>query len=208
MSDEDVLAWTAAERLSFADLLEGLSEEQWEADSLCAGWTVRHVAAHLTMSTRTTLGVAVKGAIRSGFNFDRMEDRIARDRAARYGPAELIAQIRSTAGSARRAPGAKLADPLLDVLVHGQDIARPLGLSRSLPLEPALVALEHVHDNPFYGARKRFRGLTLVATDASWTRGTGADELRAPVGDLLLLATGRRAGLAQASGPGVGSMRW
>lgn len=186
-----ILEWTEAERLSFADLLEGLSEDQWDAPSLCVGWTVRHVAAHLTMSTRTTLGVAVKGAIRSGFNFDRMEDRFARERAARFRPEELIAQIRETAGSPHRTPGAKLADPLLDALVHGQDIARPLGLARPVPLEPAVVALEHVHDNPFYGARKRFKGKKLIATDASWTGGSGTEEVHASVSDLLLLATGR-----------------
>ncbi len=187
----DVLKWTELERLSFAELLEDLSAEQWDADSLCAGWTVRHVAAHLTMSTRTTLGVAVKGAIRARGSFDRMEDNFARERAARFSPDELIAQIRETAGSPRRSPGAKLADPLLDVLVHGQDIARPLGLPRPMPLEPAVVALEHVHDNPFYGARKRFKGKKLIATDAEWTGGSGPEEIRAPVSDLLLLATGR-----------------
>lgn len=190
----DVLKWTELERLSFADLLEGLSDEQWEVQSLCAGWTVRHVAAHLTMSTRTTFGLALKGAIRARGSFDRMEDNFARDRAARFTATELIAQIRETAGSPQRSPGAKLADPLLDALVHGQDIARPLGIPRPVPLEPAVVALEHVHDNPFYGARKRFKGKKLIATDADWTGGSGTEEVRASVSDLLMLATGRPIG--------------
>ncbi|GAA1609390.1 maleylpyruvate isomerase family mycothiol-dependent enzyme [Kribbella sancticallisti] len=199
----DVVKWTETERLGVADLLESLSDDEWSVDSLCTGWTVRHVAAHLTMSTRTTWSVALKGAIRARGSFDRMADNLARDRAARFEPAELIAQIRETAASPRRAPGAGLLDPLLDTLVHGQDIARPLGHPRPVPLEPALAALAHACSSNFYGARKRFRGLTLIATDADWTSGTGPDEVRAPVSDLLLLATGRPAGLAAASGPGV-----
>lgn len=197
------MAWTEAERLSFADLLEDLDEHEWSVNSLCAGWTVQEVAAHLTMSTRLTLGVTIRGAVRSGGSFDRMENRFARERAVRFTSAELIAQIRETAASPRRAPGAKPLDPLLDALVHGQDIARPLGRQRAVPVEPALAALEHARTSAFYGARKRFRGLRLVATDADWAAGDGAEEIRGPVSDLLLLATGRPAGLAGTSGPGV-----
>ncbi|TCM45024.1 uncharacterized protein (TIGR03083 family) [Kribbella sp. VKM Ac-2568] len=197
------MAWTEAERLSFADLLEDLEEHEWSVDSLCAGWTVREVAAHLTMSTRLTLGLAIRGAIRAGGSFDRMENRFAKERAVRFTSAELIAQIRETAASPRRAPGAKPLDPLLDALVHGQDIARPLGRQRAVPVEPALAALEHARTSAFYGARKRFRGLRLVATDADWAAGGGVEEVRGPVSDLLLLATGRPAGLTGTSGPGA-----
>ncbi|TCN44646.1 uncharacterized protein (TIGR03083 family) [Kribbella orskensis] len=197
------MAWTEAERLSLAELLADLDEHEWSVDSLCAGWTVREVAAHLTMSTRLTLGLAIRGAIRSGGSFDRMENRFARERAVRFTPAELIAQIRETASSPRRAPGAKPLDPLLDALVHGQDIARPLGRQRAVPDEPALAALEHARTSAFYGARRRFRGLRLVATDADWAAGDGVEEVRGSVSDLLLLATGRPAGLAGTSGPGA-----
>ncbi|MCP2197825.1 hypothetical protein LX90_001489 [Lentzea flava] len=90
---------------------------------------------------------------------------------------QLIAQIRETAASPKRAPGAAPIDPLVDFLVHGQDIARPLGRVREMPLEPARAALDHVMKSPFYGARKRFRV-------------TGIPDL--PVPDLLMLATDRK----------------
>ncbi|MCV7319265.1 maleylpyruvate isomerase N-terminal domain-containing protein [Mycolicibacterium confluentis] len=34
-----------AQREEFADLLDSLTPEQWTITSLCAGWTVRDVAA-------------------------------------------------------------------------------------------------------------------------------------------------------------------
>ncbi|GAB2686657.1 maleylpyruvate isomerase family mycothiol-dependent enzyme [Kribbella swartbergensis] len=200
MTDPTILAWTEAERLDLADFLDTLDADDWNVPSLCTGWTIHHVAAHLTTSTRTTLGVALRGMIRARFDFDRMEDVMARECAARFTPAELIAQFRETAGSARRAPGAGPLDPLVDALVHGQDIARPLGRERVMPAEQTLAALEHVRNSAFYGARKRFRGMRLVATDADWSAGDGAEELRATAADLLLLATGRPAGLASATG--------
>ncbi|MEV0646217.1 maleylpyruvate isomerase family mycothiol-dependent enzyme [Phytomonospora sp. NPDC050363] len=203
MRPEEILAWVKAERLSFADFLETLDEHEWDADSLCAGWTVRHVAAHTTMSTRQTLFMTIKGTIRARGDWDRMERELAWERAAMFEPAEIIAQIRETAGSARRAPGAGRLDPLVDFLVHGQDVARPLGRSRQMPVEQAAVALGQVVGSVFYGAGKRLRGTRIIATDCAYAHGDGPHELRGPVGDLLLVATGRPAGLAALEGPGV-----
>lgn len=171
-----IMKWLEAERLSVADLLEDLTDAEWQRETLCTGWTVQEMAAHLTTSTRTGWWDAVSGAVTSGFNFDRMEDRRARAIAARFTRSELIAQIRETAGSPNRAPGAAEVDPLVDFLIHGQDIARPLGRVREMPLEPAQAALERVMKSPFWGGRKRFRK-------------TGVPDL--PVADLLMLATGR-----------------
>ena len=203
MDRERILRWSEAERLSVADLLDGLDGPDWGEASLCTGWTVHDVAAHLTLSTRTTLLGTIRGAIRARGDWNRMEFDLARERAARFGPAVLVAQIRETAGSPRRAPLAAPLDPLLDFLVHGQDIARPLGRDRPMPTEQAVAALAHVVASPFYGARKRLKGLRLVATDATLTTGTGPDEVRGSVADLLLLATGRPAGLTGVTGPGT-----
>ena len=172
-----IMKWLEAERLGVADLLDDLTDDEWQRETLCTGWTVHEMAAHLTTSTRTGWWDAIKGAVTSGFSFDRMTDRQARAIAARFTRSELIAQIRETAASPKRAPGAAPIDPLVDFLVHGQDIARPLGRVREMPPEPASAALEHVMKSPFYWARKRF--LT-----------TGLPDL--PVPDLLMLATGRK----------------
>lgn len=198
-----VLAWTTAARLDLADFLDTLDDADWRAASLCPGWTAHDVAAHLTMSTRTTLLGTIVTAIKARGSFERMEADVARERAARFTPAELIAQFRETAASPRRAPGSGLLDPLTDALVHGEDIARPLGRARTLPTEPAIAALEHVRGSRWYGARERLRDTRLVATDADWTAGDGPHEVRGAVADLLLVATGRPAGLPGLSGPGA-----
>lgn len=203
MDRDEILAWVKAERLSLADFLDDLGDHEWQAASLCPGWTMHDVAAHLTLSTRSTLLGTIKGAIRARGDFNRMVADEARERAARFAPAELVAQFRETAGSARRSPGSGPLDPLADALVHGQDIARPLGRVRAMPAEPTIAALDHILASPFYGARKRFRGTRLTATDLDWSAGEGPDEARGPAADLLLLATGRAAGLAGLSGPGA-----
>jgi uncharacterized protein (TIGR03083 family) len=183
-----------AERRDLADLLDRLAPADWDVSSLCAGWTVRDVVAHLTLTTRLSRRAAVLGVLRARGDINRMIREAARRRAAEFGPAELVAQLRATAGSARRPLGAQPPDPLVDLLVHGQDIARPLGRVRQMPADRVLPALDHVWRSSFYGTRRRFAGLRLVATDVDWSAGEG-DEVRGPGGELLLVMTGRAAGL-------------
>ncbi|MEU1545057.1 maleylpyruvate isomerase family mycothiol-dependent enzyme [Nocardia sp. NPDC005745] len=206
MDLDEITMWTRAERLAIADLLDDLDDHEWTVDSLCPGWTVHDVLAHLTLSNRVTLGATIAGILRARGDWNRMTERMARDRASRYSPAELIAQLREGAAWTRRAPGAGPLDPLIDTMIHGQDIARPLGRRHTMPLEQAVVALEHVLRSPFYGSKKRLHGLRLVATDAEWSSCTGTAEIEGPLSDLFLVATGRAAGLAGLTGTGVESL--
>lgn len=196
------VAAVEAERRDLADLLADLAPDEWAVPSLCGGWTVREVVAHLTTATRWTVWSAVRGIVRARGDLDRLFHEVARERAAAYGPAELVEQLRATASSTLRFPGAAVHDPLVDVLVHGQDIARPLGRVRPMPVERVQPVLAAMWNSPFYGGRTRLAGVRLVATDADWSAGDGV-ELRGPAGDLLLVATGRRAGLDALAGDGV-----
>jgi uncharacterized protein (TIGR03083 family) len=191
-----------AERRDLADLLDRLARADWDVGSLCAGWTVRDVVAHLALATRLSRRAAVLGVLRARGDVNRMIHDAARRRAAEFGTAELVAQLRATAGSARRPLGTQPPDPLVDLLVHGQDIARPLGRVRPMPGERVLPALEHVWRSSFYGARRRFAGLGFVATDLDWSAGEGA-EVRGPGGELLMVLTGRGAGLDGLDRPGA-----
>jgi uncharacterized protein (TIGR03083 family) len=190
------------ERTSLCDLLEQLNDAEWATPSLCAGWTVKDVVAHLTTTTRTTVLDMLAGMARARGDFHRMTDRRARELARRLTPAELIAQLRRSATSPRRMPGSGPLDPLVDLLVHGQDIARPLHRDRPLPSGPAVAALSYVAGNRFYDAPARLADLHLIATDVDWSSGRG-QEVSGTAGDLLLVATGRPAGLAGLSGPGT-----
>ncbi len=203
MDEMQIRAAVESERLGLADLLDDLEEAEWAVRSLCPDWTVREVLAHLTIPTRTSQLGMVVGMLRARGDFHRMTSRGARARAAAFTPAQLIQQLRETAGSARRMPGSGPMSPLIDVLVHGQDIARPLGRHRTMPAEPATAALAFVADVAFFGGPERLAGLTLVATDTGHTLGEGPEEVRGTTDDLLLVATGRPAGLAGLSGAGV-----
>ncbi|AKU16267.1 maleylpyruvate isomerase family mycothiol-dependent enzyme [Luteipulveratus mongoliensis] len=199
--DEDRI-WAAIdqERQSLADLLDDLSPDEWQAGSLCEHWTVRDVGAHLTLA-HTSTPTALREMVRARGSVNRM----IHDTAVRHRPPlhDLSRSLRSMVGSHRTAPGITSLEPLIDALVHGQDIALPLGRTRPVPPEPAAAALERVWTMgwPFH-ARRRLNGVRLIATDADWSAGSGS-ELRGPAGAVLLLATGRRpAALRTLEGPG------
>ncbi|MCW0213021.1 MAG: maleylpyruvate isomerase family mycothiol-dependent enzyme [Pseudonocardia sp.] len=198
----DIDSALRTERLSLCGYLDDLGEAEWSAQSLCTAWTVRDVVAHLTFTTRATVPFVLKAAIRARGSFDRMEETVAADRAARFTTDELVGQLRESADSSRRMPGSGPMDPLMDLLVHGQDIARPLGRRHAMRRDLALPALVYVAANRFMGGPRRVAGLQLVATDAEWSSGVGPS-VRGTAEDLLLVAAGRPAALATVTGPGV-----
>jgi uncharacterized protein (TIGR03083 family) len=207
--DEDaVWATIDRERQSLADLLDGLTPDQWAQPSLCDGWTVRDVTAHLALA-QTGSARALAELIRARGSFPRM----IRDSARRHAcvPTEqLVAEIRAMVGSRRRAPGVSHLEPLLDVLVHTQDVALPLGLTRRMPVDAAATAATRVWTMPWpvstaFPIRRRLRACTLVASDTAWSAGTGP-RIDGPMEALLLLLTGRTAALPRLTGPGVAGL--
>ena len=198
------LVWKAieTERLNLADQLAELRDDQWDAPSLCEGWTVRQVAAHVTLAARVRPLMAVRGVLKARGNVNRFIGDEAREHA-KLPPDRLVAELRELAGSRNRPPGTKPPDPLVDVLVHGQDICRPLGIPRSMPRDPAVAAAEYVWARriPFY-AQKKCAGVKLRATNADFEVGEGA-EVAGPIEGVLLVLSGRAAGLEDLSGPGL-----
>lgn len=190
------------QRMAVADILESLRPDEWASPSLCAGWTVRDVAAHLSIAATMPTSEVLRAALRAKGNFDRMIHDTAVHRAARP-TGQIIADLRGIVGSRRLAPTTVWRDPLLDILVHGQDIVRPLGRQLRPPTEAARTAADWAWQRrfPFFPSR-RLRGIRMVADDIAWERGKGPD-LRGPIGSLLLLSTGRTAGLTDVAGPGL-----
>ena len=202
MDQVELAAAVRAERHALCDFLDGLDDAAWTTPSLCTAWTVREVVAHLTVTTRATVGFVVKAAITARGSFDRLNLDVARDRARRYPAGELVAQLRESAESSRRMPGSGPMDPLMDLVVHGQDIARPLDRPHPVPTDVAVPVLTYVAGNRMLAGPRRLTGLQLVATDAHWSAGEGA-QVRGSAADLLLVAAGRPAGLAGLTGSGV-----
>ena len=192
MDDLQIWAHIDEQRADLADLLDTLSPEQWETPSLCPGWTVRHVAAHITQST-TSWGRLTFELLRSGFRFNAVTLRMARE--DRRTPQEITAALRAMVGGRRRPPGTAVADPLMDVLVHGQDIAVPLGIERTMPTAQAVVVAERLWKMGFpFNARRRFPNVSFTATDADFSVGDG-DVVRGTVQDIVMTLSGRRTGL-------------
>jgi uncharacterized protein (TIGR03083 family) len=205
MDLDDVWRTIDAERTSLADVVEDLPPAEWETPSLCDAWRVGDVAVHLTQA-HMGLRPALVGAVRARGNFDRMI-RDAALRAAPLPPAECARRLRAMVGSRRTAPFITPMEPLIDVLVHGQDIALPLGRTRDMPPAAAAAAATRVWDTGFpFRAQRRMAGLRLQATDADWAVGSG-DPVAGPIAALLLLVTGRDAALDQLSGDGVRTLR-
>jgi len=192
----------SAERRHLADLVADLTDAQWATPSLCAAWTVRDVVAHLGVTTRITVPAVLRAAVRARGSFDRMELDLTARRAAAHTTAELVAQLRASADSTRRFPGSGPMDPLMDLVVHAQDVARPLGRTYTSPARVVTASLSHVVGSRFMGAPRRLKGLRLVSTDSSWTHGSGIP-VHGPQLDLLLTAAGRADGLRALTGPGV-----
>ncbi|MEU8003459.1 maleylpyruvate isomerase family mycothiol-dependent enzyme [Catellatospora sp. NPDC049111] len=199
--------WQAIDikRQSVADLLDRLSDEDWRRPSLCEGWTVRDVAAHLTLQQMGLRDIlrALPHARPGGMN--RLILDLARRRAA-LPTEELVARIRATIGSRRHNLGVTPLETLIDILVHSQDIAVPVG--HRLALDPAAAAAAATRvwalNWPFQ-ARRRMAGFRLTATDTDWAMGEGV-EVSAPMEALLLVLTGRLTALPALSGAGSAAL--
>ncbi|GFG51424.1 hypothetical protein CQY20_29765 [Mycolicibacterium agri] len=103
--------------------------------------------------------------------------------------------MRASVGNRRHPPGTTAADRLMDILVHGQDIAIPLGIERTMPIPAAVVAANRLWTmGSALNARKRFPKTRFVATDADFSVGEGA-EIRGRIQDIVMTLSGRPAGL-------------
>lgn len=202
MDEAEVWKVIERERAELADLFESLTARQWTYPTLCEGWTMREMAAHLSIGSRIGMGSVLVAFVRARGDFDRVVDATARRDAARP-PTELIADLRAAASSRCLAPGQSLTNALLDVLVHGQDVRVPLGIEWPMPRPAAVLAADDTWHRAFpFQARRRLRGYRFVATDITWSAGEGA-EVHGPISALLMLLTGRHAVLDKLTGPGA-----
>ena len=204
--------WTLVRtgRESLGDYLDGLTASDWDRPSLCAGWTVKDVAAHLLVVPTMSRGTVFRAFLGAGFDLTKMNARFVARLTADMTPADIVAATRSSAGSRSMPPGLKLPGVLTEVVVHASDIAEGVGVPFALSTEHHVAALDHLKDvQPVFGSKKRIEGLTLRATDAAWSTGSGP-LVEGPVQPLLLAVAGRRAGLDRLSGDGVATLagRW
>lgn len=193
----------AAERITLADLLETLAEADWERPSLCDGWRVRDVVAHVILSSNAHVASLLFNLLRARGSIDRLNLEMAIRHADRTTPRQLLAELRSAVPLRATPPGTTPADRLMDVLVHIQDIALPLGLTRDMPTASARLAIDRVVTSRWFrGAQERYSAYHLRATDTDWSFGTGPT-VAGSLADLLLLVTSRTARLSALTGEGA-----
>lgn len=199
--------WSAIheERRRLADDLAGLDAASWTTPSLCGAWTVKEVLAHLTVGALETRWTWLRSVIRSRFDFDAHNERQLRQQRGRT-PAETLTRFREAIDSTSAASGHHWAW-LGEIVIHGEDIRRPLGIAS--PTDPATAAFllqRFAAKNFTVPSKSAAAGLTLRATDAELTIGDGP-EVTGPALSLLLAIAGREVHLHDLDGPGLGTLR-
>lgn len=193
----------ATERRAFADTLETLTPEQWARPSLCEGWVVKDVAAHLLVGPTTSMPEFLRAMVTSRLDFDRANRKLTASRADRS-TEELVALIREHADSRFTPPRQDWRAPLMDLFIHRLDCLVPLNIPSDRPLAPWTDILDFLVEP---GTQRLFTkrpapDVTLAATDLSWSHGRGPRVVGTAEALGLALAR-RRAGLARLSGPGM-----
>src|SRR4051794_26875140 len=187
------------EQVEFAEMLRGLTPEQWEHPSLCNGWSIHDAVIHIAWHEHVAPVARVAELARVRFSEDRqMEPYRAQPTA------ELVHWLAAPAKVGGRND---TLTQLSEIVIHQQDVRRPLGIDRKIPAERLAVVLDFgvsVGGLTWTMAfsRKRAKGLRLVAPDIGWWSGTGP-EVRGPGEAILMALNGRGDALSDLTGDGV-----
>lgn len=200
--EQDVAARVDVERNRLLAVLEGLDEQQWETASLCAGWTVRDLVVHLLMPYELSVPRFLLLMLRARFAFDRAADRWATTDSR--SPAEVLAGLRDTRRRTFSAPGGPAEAPLSHLVIHAQDVYRPLGVPSPTDPGSARIVLDQLISSRARGLvpPSLLEGLAFSATDTDWRHGEGSP-VTGPATALLSTLAGRSAALADLTGAGV-----
>lgn len=187
----DLVSETRAERERLAGLFGDLTPEQWDAASLCDGWRVREVVAHMTMPFRTKPLKVMGGLVRARFSFNRYADRDARSAAATMSEAELVGLLRRNIDHPWQPPGGGQAGALSHDVIHGLDVTEPLGLP-SPPAERLALVLGSTRPRQLKYFGVDLGGTRLTAADSGVSIGDGPNVVEMTSKEMLLVVTGRR----------------
>ena len=201
----DLMSMIHAERRELELTLTGLRAEQWTQPTWCEAWNVQELVGHLVAAASITAPHFFAGFVKARFNFDRFVSGDLKQFAA-GNPSDVLTRFRAIVTSTRKPPGPAYV-ALGEVMVHGEDIRRPLGIAGEHRPEH-LVTLADMYvktGGPLHGKR-RSAGLHLTATDTDWSFGDGP-QVAGPTMSLILAIVGRTGALADLHGPGVEILR-
>ncbi|MBO0882983.1 MAG: maleylpyruvate isomerase family mycothiol-dependent enzyme [Mycobacterium sp.] len=188
------------EREDFAELLAGLSPEQWEQTTLCERWRVRDVVAHVLSYDELSCWQLVR-RFANGLLLPNRINTIGVTEYASQSPEQLTELMRTCIPPRGLTAGFGGMIALVDGMIHQQDIRRPLGIGRAIPPKRQQRVLNCALRAPAVRGVRRARGIRLVATDLDWVYGSGP-ELTGPAEALLMAMAARPDALNQLTGPG------
>jgi uncharacterized protein (TIGR03083 family) len=194
------------ERSALAHDLATLEASQWETQSLCDEWKVRHVVGHLIFGANMKSGAVFKGLIKNGMSFNRYMAHEGLTLGASP-PDSLLEQFKRTIGMRQLLNGSKPEILLVDLVCHSADIRRPTGLLRTVPETTLFTVANTVKGIGFpIKTKRRIAGLRLTATDFDWSTG-GGPTVEGPLASLILAMVGRKVVLQDLSGEGLPTLR-
>lgn len=200
------------ERRAFIATLHSLTPEQWHERSLCTGWRVVDVAAHLAWAPVLGPVAGTAGLLRNRLSVNRMIASSAIAWSDR-GADAILDQLGSNLESGAKPIGMPTVAALADAVVHGLDVRRPLGLARPVPAEILDPIARFVLRTPWPldtvvggDAARRVAGVRLVADDAGWSHGEGP-EVRASSETIALVLYGRSVDKQDLTGDGAEAVR-
>lgn len=202
---DDLWAAVHAERAALAEDLAGLDDAQWAERSLCGQWVVEEVVAHLTAAASIGRFRWFRSVLGARFDFDLHNQRRLEEHRG-VSPAETLHRFRAVIGSTT-APSGDTAAWLGEVVVHGQDIRRPLGLARTPSVDAVTAVARFFAGRDFtVPSRSAARGLRLVATDGPFASGSGP-VVRGTTLALTMAMAGRKSCCDDLTGDGVPTLR-
>ena len=193
----EIAAQTADQRRATLTLLESLDQADWERPSLCDGWRIHDLVAHLTLPYTSRQTRVLKELVKHRGSFDRAADTMARADAAAHTPAELLDIVRANIDHPWNPPGGGPTGALSHDVIHSWDITDALERPSVVTPDRArtvLAAFKPIHLKGFGVdlATTRFE-----ATDEDFAIGAEPAQAQrtvtAPLLDLVPIATGRRA---------------
>ena len=173
ITENDVQALVGPQFRALADALAAEPASVADVPSLCEGWAVKNVLAHMTMAARYSPEEFTAQLRSDGFDFTRLSNRIAeQDGGLPFHV--LVKDLRTDAMAHWAPPGGGFEGALTHAVIHGLDITVPLGLTRSCDDEALRLVLDGLTAG---GVHRHFgvevEGLELRATDLDWSFGSG-----------------------------------
>ena len=199
----DYFAEIADERRITADFILTLDADQLATQSLCDAWNVQQVAGHLAMPLVTPMPTFVMALTKARGNFDRANDSLSR-KVAKKSPSEIALILREKATNRFTPPGMGPLAPLTDLMVHGQDMRRPLKIPRDFAPARIMAVLDYLTDPDDRSVvpRSVVADLAFQATDLDWSSGVGP-QINGPAEALMMSLVNRSAAFGELSGGGL-----